>query len=57
MGVFHVFYIVQMVPNRAKRHIYTSGTLNEKLIFAVVLPVVYAELSRTPTMEFFCKIS
>ena len=22
MGVFHVFYIVQMVPNRAKDHIH-----------------------------------
>ena len=27
MGVFHVFYIVQMVPNRAKHHILSGSIL------------------------------
>ena len=27
MGVFHIFKIVQMVPNRAKRHMYSMEEL------------------------------
>ena len=28
MGVFHIFQIAQMVPNRAKHHIYTVSLYN-----------------------------
>ena len=32
MGIFHVFYIVQMVRNRLKHHIYTSISMESQQI-------------------------
>ena len=31
MGVFKVFYVVQMVPDRAKHHIYRSSKVRDSL--------------------------
>ena len=31
MGVFKVFYIIQMVPDRAKHHIYWSSKVRDSL--------------------------